>query len=63
MIDRAFTEADLRAMLEDATGYRADVEPGRWVVETRHERALWEVVVEPIERELVLLVVTSYPVD
>ena len=63
MIDRAFAETDLRAMLEDATGYRADYEPGRWVIETGLHGAPWEVVVEPIEPERILLVITAYPVD
>jgi hypothetical protein len=62
MIDRRFTEIDLRRMLERASGQREDVVEGRWVIETNHRRKAWEVIVEPdIERRL-LVVVTAYPV-
>ncbi|HYX23271.1 MAG TPA: hypothetical protein VFC23_03890 [Thermoanaerobaculia bacterium] len=37
MVDRQFSEVDLRRMLEYATGLRDDVVEGRWTVETRHE--------------------------
>jgi Domain of unknown function (DUF4258) len=60
MEDRDFTEADLRAMLEGARGYRKDVLEGRWVIETRHGGASWEVVVEPDEFERLLVVITAY---
>lgn len=60
MVDRRFTEVDLRRMLEVATGFRRDVVPGRWVVETRHASAPWEVIVEPDESVHVLVVVTAY---
>ena len=62
MYDRRFREVDLRRMLERATGYHADVVEGRWVIETRHHRKSWEVIIEPdLERQL-LVVVTAYPV-
>jgi hypothetical protein len=61
MDDRRFTELDLRRMLERATGYRPDVE-GRWVIETRHRRRPWEVIVEPDQERQLLVVVTAYPV-
>ena len=35
MADRAFTEVDLRLMLERATGFRPDLIDDRFVVETR----------------------------
>src|SRR3989442_12863419 len=54
MGDRRFTEIDLRRMLQQATGYREDVVEGRWVIETRHRRKAWEVIVEP-DRERRLL--------
>ena len=62
MVDREFTELDLRQMLEDASSLRPDVEDGRWVVSARHRRRAWEIVVEPDEAERVLVVVTAYPV-
>ncbi len=61
--DRRFTEVDLRRMLEHATGYRPDVATGRWAVAARHRRRAWEVIVEPLPAEKLLLVITAYPVD
>lgn len=63
MIDREFNEADLRAMMDDASACRPDADPGRWIAETRHDGRAWEVVVEPDERRRLLVVVTAYPVD
>ena len=61
MKDRQFNEADLRLMLEDASGYDANCEPGRYVVKARHEGRRWEVIVEPVQEERALVVVTAYP--
>lgn len=63
MEDRDFTEVDLRAMLRRARGYRDDVVEGRFVIETDHKRAPWEVIVEPDEINHLLVVVTAYPVS
>jgi hypothetical protein len=62
MIDRSFSETDLRQMLELATGYRPDFDPGRWVIETAWLGRPWEVIVEPINAEKLLLVVTAFVV-
>jgi len=63
MSDRDFNEVDLRAMLQVAGRYRRDVVLGRWVIETRHKRRPWEVVVEPDGRLELLVVITAYPAD
>ena len=63
MVDRDFTEVDLRLMLQHATRLRADVVDGRWVVETWHARHPWEVIVEPDEEIRLLVVITAYPVS
>jgi hypothetical protein len=63
MSDRDFNEVDLRAMLEVASRYRRDVVLGRWVIETRHKRRPWEVVVEPDGHLELLVVITAYPAD
>ena len=62
MDDRRFTEIDLRRMLERASGYREDVVEGRWVIEARHRRRAWEVILEPESERQLLVVVTAYPV-
>ena len=61
MVDRRFNEADLRLMFEHGLGCRANHEEGRWVIETKHGVHPWEVIVEPLPDERILLVVTAYP--
>jgi hypothetical protein len=61
MVDRRFTELELRAMLEGAEGYRTDVVEGRFVIDARHRRKRWEVIVEPDPVVKRLVVVTAYP--
>jgi len=63
MLDRRFNELELRTMLEGAVDIRPDHEPGRWVVETIHRNQPWEVIVEPVQPDELLVVVTAYPVD
>ncbi len=62
MVDRGFTEVDLRRMLEHATRYRRDMVEGRWLIVTRHRRKRWEVIVEPDFEAQLLVVITAYPV-
>jgi hypothetical protein len=63
MIDRRFNEADLRLMMEAAVGYHDDHVRDRWAIETLHAGRKWEVIVEPLPAENVLLVITAYPID
>ena len=62
MVDRSFSEADLRTMMEHATGLTQDVEPGRWVVETKRDSQTWQVIVEPDSIDKLLVVITAFPV-
>jgi hypothetical protein len=62
MVDRRFTEVELRSMLTRALGVRPDVVEGRWVVESRHARRRWEVIVEPDPETELLVIVTAYAV-
>jgi hypothetical protein len=62
MIDRAFTEVDLRLMIEVATGICPGGSAGRWTVETVRDGEAWEVVVEPDEIDRVIVVITAYKV-
>jgi hypothetical protein len=61
MLDRDFTEVELRQMLEDSARSRADFVEGRWAIETRHRGEAWEIIVEPDERTQLLIVITAYP--
>jgi hypothetical protein len=61
MIDRRFTEVDLRRMMEHASGFSHDVVENRWVINVRHKRKPWNVIVEPDYDQHVLVVITAYP--
>jgi hypothetical protein len=62
MEDRGFDEPGLSKMLERSNRYRKDVVKGRWIIETRHKRHPWEIIVEPDEVEKLLVIITAYPV-
>jgi hypothetical protein len=62
MVDRSFTEVDLRHMMERAASLHADIVEGRWIVSCHHERDRWEVIVEPDFEQQLVVVVTAYPV-
>ncbi len=61
MLQRNFTEIDLRSMLDRATGYHADAIEGRWIVETHHQHHVWEIVLEPDYQYQCLVIITAYP--
>lgn len=63
MVDRQFSEIDLRRMMQAASGYRSDFVEGRFIIETTHRRCRWHVVVEPDEEVSLLVVVTAYRVE
>ncbi|MGD0525161.1 MAG: DUF4258 domain-containing protein [Polyangiaceae bacterium] len=60
MSDRDFTEVDLRAMLERARSVSPSAVDGRFVVDVRHRRRPWVVVVEPDRERRRILVITAY---
>jgi len=63
MVDRDFSEVDLRAMLEEAADFRPDVEEGRWLIETALEGRPWEVIVEPDTTAERLVIITAFPAE
>ena len=62
MIDRGFSEVDLRLMFEATVLIRPGVAKDRWILETAHDGDAWEVVVEPDEHDRVIVVITAYRV-
>ena len=62
MEDRGFTEVELRRMMERAGSLHRLPRRGRWVAETTHKGARWEVVVKPDPVTELLEVITAYPV-
>lgn len=61
MIDRDFTEADLRSMLADAEACEQTADPERFLIRCRVEGRLWHVIVEPDALVRLQVVVTAYP--
>ena len=59
MSDRGFTEADLRAMIDDAESVELQAH-GTYIVVTQSEQVRWEVIVKPDEKKQVIIVVTAY---
>ena len=58
----AVTEIDLRAMMDGADAFEPDEIEGRYVIQTRHRRDDWHIIVEPDEEDHLLVVVTAFPV-
>ena len=63
MLDRSFSEIELRLMLEIATRFHDNHEEGRYLIETTHGGRCWSVIVEPSATDQTLIVVTAYPID
>jgi hypothetical protein len=63
MLDRGFSEVDLRCMMEGAKGLREADESGRWIVETKHHSVSWEIVVEPDTEDRLVVAITAYRLD
>ena len=62
MVERRFSETDLRAMLQGIHICNPDLEPGRWVIKALQDDETWEIIVEPDEALRLLVVITAYPV-
>lgn len=63
MLDRSFSETDLRVMFTSATAFRPSAHAGRFIIETTHDGTPWELVVEPDELDQLLVVVTAFPIS
>jgi hypothetical protein len=63
MEQRGVTEVEVRAMLEEATGFEPSVVDGRFMVHARHAERPWVVIVEPDADVNLLVVVTVYEVS
>ncbi len=60
MEERDFTEIDLRTMLDRADTFEPDEIEGRYMVQTRHRRDDWIIIVEPDEDDHLLVVITAF---
>ncbi|MBX3379442.1 MAG: DUF4258 domain-containing protein [Phycisphaeraceae bacterium] len=64
MVDRGFSETDLRAMLgRDGIALRPSNHEGRWIVTTGLDDEPWEVVLEPDSAVRLTVVVTAYALE
>ena len=63
MLDRHFSETDLRQMLHDAGDWQADKEIGRYAVHARWDKGLWEIIVEPDREDQRLVIITAYRLE
>ena len=63
MVDRGFSEVDLRTMLEDARSIERDVVDGRFAILSNYDGEPWKIILEPDDRLHHLVVVTAYPVE
>ena len=61
MIQRGFTELELRTMLLNAYNIEKDKEEGRFLIKSKHIGNNWEIIVEPDLDEKLLVVITAYP--
>ena len=60
MLQRDFSEIDLRTMLDTAKSYMPDIIEGRWIIDTNHRNRNWQVIVEPDPIESLLVVIAAY---
>jgi hypothetical protein len=63
MVDRGFTEVELRRMLQHASKLRRDIIPERWVAVARHKGKSWEIILAPDFDSEVTVVITAYPLS
>ncbi|MGR3177664.1 MAG: hypothetical protein ACUZ8E_06370 [Candidatus Anammoxibacter sp.] len=63
MIQRSFTELELRTMFDKAKNLHPDKEIGRYVVVSTLHSTNWEIIVEPAFDEKLIVVVTAYPIE
>jgi len=62
IVDREFSEIDLRIMIENASGCIRNKVKGRWLIKTKHKKKSWEIIIVPDFEEKVIVVITAYPV-
>ena len=62
MVQRSFSEVELREMLYRAKALRLDKEVGRYVVVATLNATNWEIILEPDFDEKSIVIVTAYPI-
>ncbi len=62
MVDRGFSETELRTMLQDATQW-IEQSHGTWIVASKLDSEPWEIIIRPDKAERCIIVVTCYPIS
>ncbi|MBC8554485.1 MAG: DUF4258 domain-containing protein [Candidatus Brocadiales bacterium] len=62
MIQRSFTEIELREMFDRATSLQPGKEIGRYVAVSTLGTDNWEIILEPDFEEKLIVVITAYPI-
>ena len=62
MIERGFSEVDVREILEEAIALSPGSRPDRWVAKCLWRGKRWDVILEPDPTVRVVVVVTGYRV-
>jgi len=60
MVDRDFSEVDLRRMLEETSSLRPDIKTGRWIATTLHAGEPWNVILELDDSSELIVAITAY---
>lgn len=63
MLQRGFSEAELRTMLDDVLEIAPTREDGRWQVICRFEGTRWKIILEPREVHQTIEAITAFPLD
>jgi hypothetical protein len=60
MLQRGFTEIDLRKMLSVPLSIKRDIIAHRWRVEARYQGNSWHVIIEPDSEKQTIVVITAF---
>lgn len=63
MRQRNLSETDIRHMLFSVRSVRPLDDASRWAVDSELDRQPWRIILEPDQRERLVVVVTAYPLD
>jgi hypothetical protein len=64
MVQRNFTEIDIRTMLENAIQIKQDHnQHGRWIIVSKLDKVMWEIIVEPDIEEQLIILITAFPIE
>ena len=63
MVQRDFSEIELRTMLHGAHNFENDAVFGRFKIKSKLKGKSWEIIVEPDSIEKLLVIITGYQIE